>query len=145
MVRHTHLACQDHAIADCRASRNADLAANHAILSDLHVVADHDQIIQFCTAANSGRTNRSPIDRRAGADLGVITQDHCPQRIDPNDFGVRRVNPPFCLCGLDTSRFRRHEAKSVSTDTGVCVNDDAVTQFDALADSNARMKQTFLT
>ena len=126
-------------------SRNADLAAIHAILSDLHVVADHDQIIQFCTAANSGRTNRSPIDRRAGADLGVITQDHCPQRIDPNDFGVHRVYPPFCLCGLDTSRFRRHEAKSVSANTGVCVNDDAVTQFNALADSNARMKQTILS
>src|SRR5450432_1773898 len=48
------------------------------VLSDLYIVGDMDQVVEFYSFAQDRRTKRSPVNGAIGADLHIIFYQHIP-------------------------------------------------------------------
>src|SRR5439155_1412563 len=70
------LSAQDHASPDLARARDPGLCRDDGILTDLHVVGHHDEIVDLHAASHDGRSQRAAVDRRVGADLDVVLDDH---------------------------------------------------------------------
>src|SRR5881227_1234630 len=80
-------------IAKLSRTSDADLRDEKAMLPDLHVVPDLDQIIDLGPLAYHGLAERSPIDRRAGPDLNIVFYPDNPDLRDLVMFTLVRREP----------------------------------------------------
>jgi hypothetical protein len=108
-------------------------AGDEATSPDPVVVADHDQVVDLGAAAYARRLDGAAVDAGIGPDFHVITHNDCAERSDALDrrlAGRRRF-----------ARFGDGEAESIGADAGVIVENHPITNFDPLADPDARVNE----
>ena len=81
MAGESALSRDENVIAQLGGAGDADLRDEQAMLPDLHVVPDLDQIVDLGPLAYHGFAQGRPIDRGPGADLDVV--------LDPDDADLR--------------------------------------------------------
>ena len=72
VTRNPRLPCQDDIPTNTTASCNAGLSDDDGMLSDDHVVAYLDQIIDFASLTDSGGAQGTTVDGHIGADFDII-------------------------------------------------------------------------
>ncbi|MNE31350.1 hypothetical protein D3C80_1249140 [compost metagenome] len=76
MPNHAH-AARDHAVAaDPGAAGNAHAAGHGGVVADLHVVRDHDLVVQLHAVADQGIGQGTAVDGGVGTHLDVVAQGH---------------------------------------------------------------------
>src|SRR5437867_4506937 len=119
MIADSDLSAQDHASPDFARARDPGLCRDDGILTDLHVVGHHDEIIDLHAASHDGRSQRAAVDRRVGADLDVVLDDHAA------DLG-----------NLPMGRAVPGESEPVGAQHGAGVNDHPAAHTNAVADDD---------
>ena len=76
--------------ADLDAAGNADASGHGGMIADLHVVRDHDLVVQLHTVADQRIGQCSTVDGGVRADLDVVTDGH------PADLAIF-CQTPFSL------------------------------------------------
>src|SRR4051812_2702741 len=117
MATYTHLPAEDHVVADRRAAGHADLRRHQHVATNRDAVRDLHQIVDFRSRADARLTDGGSIDRRIRAELHVVF-DHDGR--DLRNLLVRAVAPT-------------DEAVAVAPDHDAVLQDDAITNRDALA------------
>ena len=80
-----------------RRTRNAGLGNDDATSAKNNIVSDLHEIIETRTCADHRVLNRSSIDRRIGADLDVVFEDHPAELGSRQEPGLVGPNPnPSC-------------------------------------------------
>src|SRR5690606_17130659 len=76
MTDHAHTT-GDHAVpADLGAAGNAAATGHGGVVTDLHVVRDHDLVVQLHAIADQGVGQRTAIHRGVGTNLDVVADGH---------------------------------------------------------------------
>src|SRR5262249_54502707 len=78
MVGNSHLAAKNDVVAASDASGQAALGDDNAVAADRDVVSDLDEIVDLRPLADYGVAATPSVDRRAGADLNAVLNDHAP-------------------------------------------------------------------
>jgi len=76
MIQNARGGAEHGPIADPHAARDPRLGDDADVVADLNVVGDLHQIVDLRSVADAGRRHRRSIDRRVGADLDVVADDH---------------------------------------------------------------------
>lgn len=63
------------AFADGRRTCDSHAAGHRRMVANLHVVPEHDQIIQLHVIADDGIVQRTAVDRRIGANLNIVAKN----------------------------------------------------------------------
>ena len=98
------------------AAGEAGLRGDDDVLADLHVVADVDEVIDFCAAADAGFVERAAVDGRVGSDLDVVFDDEASdlrELLVASGLGVADV------------------AEAFTAEDGSCLHDDAIAESGA--------------
>lgn len=111
---------EDDVVADAGASGDAGLGDDEAVLSDLDVVRNLDEVIDFRSFTDDGSPEAGAVDGGVCADFNIVFNDDDSAL---GDFGV------FALDFFET--------KSVTSDDGAGVEDDAVADFATVKDRGA--------
>src|SRR5262249_55039355 len=109
MIGYSDLPAQHSVVSDLDAAGNSGLGDDEAMATDRAIVADLDQIIDLGALADDCIATRAAVDRRVGADLDGVLDDHAPRLRD-----------------LDRFALARKKAESVLTDPAARMDDDAV-------------------
>jgi hypothetical protein len=72
MIAYAHLAGHNHIVFDGHAAGKAGLRGDDYILSDLAVVADVDEVVDFRSAADSCFVQGSAVNSRVSADFYIV-------------------------------------------------------------------------
>ncbi|MCY1356702.1 hypothetical protein D9M69_431620 [compost metagenome] len=76
VANHAH-AAGDHAVAaDLGTAGNTHAACHGRVVTDLHVVRDHDLVIQLHAVADQGIGESTTVDGGVGADFDIVAQGH---------------------------------------------------------------------
>ena len=108
-------------------SREPGLGGDNNIFSDLAVVANVYQIVDFRASSDAGFVQRSAIDSGIGADLDIIF-----------DFQAADLRKLF----VAASRLVAHIAKAVAAEHGTGVNNYAVSKTHAGINRHVRIEIT---
>src|SRR2546425_5743212 len=119
---------QDHTPLEPGRAGNSDLGHDDAMLADLHVVADLDEIVDLGAAPDHRLPQHRTIDGRVGADLHVVLDHH---RSQLGDLAVAVAVPGI------TEPLVAHD--------GAGVNDHSASEPDAVAHDRVRMEHAALT
>ena len=87
-----HLASQDDILLDHDTAGEPGLSSHHYVISDLAVVSDVHQIVDFSAPPDAGDFERSPIDRRVGSNLHIICDFEAPYLRKLLIGSIRRVS-----------------------------------------------------
>src|SRR2546430_15926594 len=117
MVRDANLSANNHVMPQHARTGNPSLCGNHRVRSNLHVVSDMYQIIDFDAFGNTRIVQRAAIDRGVRADLHVVTYFY--------DTSLRKFPVPA---------FAKRVAETVRSQNSSRVN------LDAIAYSRIRIK-----
>ena len=79
MAIHAGLSCQDTVISDGGAAGNSGLGAEETIRSHLYVMAQVDEIINFCTIADDRIVQGTVVHRGAGTNFHIVTDNRTAQ------------------------------------------------------------------
>ena len=90
-------------------------------------MSDLDEVINLCPDADPRRTKRPPVDRRAGADLDIVT-----------DFDVAQLR------NFDVFTALKPIAKTVRTDHTVRMDHDSVAENTIVVNHNVRVQNNIL-
>ena len=123
MIREPDLPRRHDAAPEPARARDPDLGDDDRVLADLDVVADLDEVVDLGPLTDDGPAQRRPVDRRVGADLDVVLDDHAA---DLRDLAVRAS-----VEGI---------AEAVTADHRAGVHDDATAEMHALAQHDPRVQ-----
>src|SRR5690606_2753036 len=102
---------RDHAVlANLGAAGNTCAPSHSGVITDLHVVRDHDLVIQLDPVANQRGRQRTTVDGGIGADLNVVADTH--------PTNLRDFLPDTLLIG---------KAEALATDHCTRLNDHPLT------------------
>jgi len=91
MASESGLSSDHDKIADLCAAGNPDLSGQDAAPAENDIVPDLHQIIDHRARTDHGVVSRPAVDRRVGADIHIIADDHPPELRDlDRPLGVRR-------------------------------------------------------
>src|SRR5271157_386395 len=79
VIADADLAGQDDVIAGRRAAGYSDLRAKHVVAAEATVVGNHHLVVDLRAVADNRRAVGAAVDRRAGANLDVSTNNHISQ------------------------------------------------------------------
>ena len=79
MRRDRGLAADRDEILERRRAGDADLRHDHAMLADGDVVGDLHQVVDLRPLPDQRVAAAAAVDRRVGADLDVVADDHAPE------------------------------------------------------------------
>jgi hypothetical protein len=111
VIGYSHLTGHHHIVASRAGTGDANLAAQQVMLTDLAIVADHHQVVDFGAHANAGRAKSAPVYRAACPHLDIVFEFH------PAELGNLHVSPLL-----------RAISKAISPDDGICMNNHAIPQ-----------------
>lgn len=123
------LAGHDATIADDGGSREADLTAKKRILSHFTGMADLNEIIDFCAAANARFAYGSAINGAVGLDFDVIFDD-------------RRAH---LLHFAPAAVFLARKAEAVCPDDGAILQNDAIADLAIFADDGMTVREEIVS
>lgn len=78
VVANADLSSHDDVVFDRDAAGEAGLGGDDYIFSELAVVADVNEIIDFCALADASFVEGSAVDGRVGSDFDVVFEDEAP-------------------------------------------------------------------
>src|SRR5258708_6600846 len=113
MASGAYLSSKNAAFANNGRTGESDLAAKHGVRADFAGVANQDQVVDFCAAADAGFADGCAVDGGVGLNFHVVFQDG---RAGLRNFVPRAV-------------FLFGEAEAVRSD------DRSVLEQDAIADA----------
>jgi hypothetical protein len=72
MTHDADLTRENHIVPGAAGPGDADLANYQVVASDFAIVADLDQVIDFCPGADLCRLKRASVNRRSSADFDIV-------------------------------------------------------------------------
>jgi len=123
MVRNAHLPGDHHVVSGGARAGDADLADDHVVSAKAAVVANLNEVIDFCADADARGSECPAIDGRAGADLDVIA-----------DIDVAKLRHFGMSAVLQTI------AEAVGSDHGIGVHRYAVPNDRAIVEHDSRVE-----
>jgi hypothetical protein len=75
VIADADLPSHDNIVFDGDAAGEAGLSGDYNVLPDLTVVADVDQVIDFCAATDAGFVERAAVDGGVGPDFDIVFND----------------------------------------------------------------------
>src|SRR5665213_1819810 len=82
VVLYRDASCEHNEILKRRTAGNSHLRHQDTVATDTYVMADLDQVVDFCALADHGIANGATIDGSAGADFDIVLDDDaCDLRI----------------------------------------------------------------
>src|SRR5580693_5781779 len=124
MSHDPRLAADHDPVAYLGAAADPRLSGDHGIVTDIYVVRDLDQVVQFGAFADKGRSDRRPVDRHIGSDLHPVLDQYIP---DLGDL----LKAPIRL---------RRKAKTIPADYRTRMDRDIGADHATVIDLHARMK-----
>ena len=128
MIPDTDLACHDDAVPCGRATSDAHLGANQIVSTNLAVVRNLNEVVDFRSLANDGCPIGTPIDGDVRADFHIILND------DVSQLRCRNVPSIF-----------ETVTKSVSADDRAGVNRDTLANHDIFVQYDSRVERDVLS
>ena len=141
VFRNSGLGRDQYPLADGGAPGNAGQGDNHAALSDLNVVSNLHQVVDFCALPDPRLMQRGAIDAGAGSDLDIILNDHGPNGIDPQNARIGRLHFPRLPHDFGTPGLNGLETEPVISDRRIRFHDHATSNPDTVPDTDAGKKQ----
>jgi hypothetical protein len=144
MIGNPDVSCQDYIIADAGAPSDSDTCHDQAALTDMDVVADVDQVVQFGAPADYGVVDAAAINGGVRSNLDLVSDDASADvRNSCMALPIREV--PESIPAYDGTSLEDHVladlhariADHPGVDDGALSNDHTFTQRHALAQPNS--------
>src|ERR1700733_8943212 len=104
----SRLATDHDAASDLGTTADSGLGGNDGILAHIHIVGDLDQVVQFGSGPDDGRSDRRPVDRCVGPDLYIVFNLHVADLRPLLDASVRRRCKPEPVAADNGTRMNGH-------------------------------------
>src|SRR5690606_36729487 len=125
MAYNSHLATNHIPVTNsCRAC-NSGLRRNHIIFSDVHIMSNLDQVIDFRTASDDGITDGTTVYGAVGANFNIVFNNHITQ-----------------LGNLGITVSRRLETKTVASDHCICMNGAVIAHHSIIVNTDTTVYAT---
>ena len=121
VVANADLSSHDDVVFDRDAAGEAGLGGDDYIFSELAVVADVNEIIDFCALADASFVEGSAVDGRVGSDFDVVFEDETAD--------LRGLLVASCLRVADV-------AEAFTAEDGSGLDDDAIAKMDCGIDGD---------